>query len=544
MITRPPSKASVIFFTGFLVFYVLSVFINWSVLPLDGEEPRRAIVSIEMLQSGNYIMPSIFDWPYYKKPPVFNWVQSLPLFLFGTAKEWVFRLPSLLFLLAWAFCHYWFSKKFFPKPIAALSAVFLLTNFDLFFYALGAGGEIDIFYSFLVYLQVMVLFYFNQQQQWTKLFTFSYFFCALGFLTKGFPSLTFQAFTLLALCAYNKSLLIIFRWQHVLGLLVFGALVGTYLYFYSFYNPPGWFIINLANESLLKSAVGSDAHRLWGKLLVYPFSFLKLMLPWSLLLFFLFKKYTYRLKENSFVWFSILFIAFNIWIYAFSGIPNMRYVYMFIPFAYNIVIYIFWKTSEENSRWTDKMVGYAGFVFPLVVLMLIALPFFMNVGLARIIFFAIALSAFSIAYYRMQFNRVWMLCCGFILLRMLYASVFIPIQANGLRIHYRNVVAEMLAANDGGEITYWTQPQTHNLGIYTKHIQWNGANIILPPFLYCQFPYYNYYFTGRIMKYDTVLAANKTYLTFRSELRRNDVIELWSWYDVRQRAELVLFKLN
>src|SRR5687768_8186996 len=106
MITRFPSKnITIIFFAGFIVFYILSVFINWSVLPLDGEEPRRSIVSIEMFESGNYVMPTIFGWSYFNKPPIFNWVLSFHLFLFGTSKEWVFRLPSLLSLLAWAFSH-------------------------------------------------------------------------------------------------------------------------------------------------------------------------------------------------------------------------------------------------------------------------------------------------------------------------------------------------------------------------------------------------------------------------------------------------------
>ena len=164
------NKASYLFFLLLFVLYILSVAINWTVLPLDGEEPRRALVSIEMLHSGNYVAPTVFGWQYYNKPPLYNWILSFLMFISGTKTEWLVRLPSLMFLLIWAFFHYRFSKIFFPKSVAVLSALFLLTDFDLFFYALTSGGEIDVFYSFLVYMQVMFLFYFNQQKKMVATF--------------------------------------------------------------------------------------------------------------------------------------------------------------------------------------------------------------------------------------------------------------------------------------------------------------------------------------------------------------------------------------
>lgn len=126
MLSPSSSRTTYIFFISFIVLYILSVFINWSVLPLDGEEPRRAIVSIEMLKSGNYISPTVFGWTYLNKPPVYNWVMSFLMFLFGTREEWVVRLPSLIFLLLWAFFSLPIFKKVFSKEhchfICAFSA--------------------------------------------------------------------------------------------------------------------------------------------------------------------------------------------------------------------------------------------------------------------------------------------------------------------------------------------------------------------------------------------------------------------------------------
>lgn len=537
-------KADYIFLFCFIVLFILSVFINWNILPLDGEEPRRALVSIEMLQSGNYIMPTVFGWDYYNKPPVFNWIQSFLMHLTGSTKEWAVRLPSLLFLLIWAFFHYWLSKKFFPKRIAILSALFLLTNFHLFFYALGIGGEIDIFYSFLVYMQIMLLFFFNDKQKWLQVFIWSYIFCALGFLTKGFTSLAFQAFTLVALCAFNKSIKIIFRWQHLIGLLAFCILVGGYLYAFSFYSSPKWLLINLINESLLKSAVGENSERLWIKFFTYPFSFLKLLLPWSFVFLLLLKKHGYRLKEHSLVWFSILFITFNIWIYAFTGRPLLRYVYMFIPFAYNIVLYIFWKANEESPQLIKKIFGYAKFIFAAVLIVLIALPFFEKVSFAWVCLFVLLVAAFAVFYHKTLFNRIWLLCLGFVLLRFIYASIFIPVQQRLIKINYRNVAATMVAANDFKEIRYWSEPEPFNIGLDLKHWKWSFTKITSPPFVYYQLPYYCYYQSGLTMQYDTIISPKKTYLSYRSKLNRKDVSVFWSWYDVRQKAEFVLFRLK
>jgi 4-amino-4-deoxy-L-arabinose transferase-like glycosyltransferase len=427
MLGPSSSKTTYVFFIVFIALYILSVFINWSVLPLDGEEPRRAVVSIEMLQSGNYISPTVFGWIYLNKPPVYNWIMSFLMFLFGTREEWVVRLPSLIFLLVWAFFYYQFSKKFFPQNIAIVSALFLLTDFDLFFYALGSGGEIDVFYSFVVYMQIMLLFYFNQQQKWLQLFLWSYVFCAVGFLTKGFPSLVFQGFTIIALCVFNRSIKVIFSWQHFVGLFVFCGIVSAYLFALSFYTSPRWLLINLLNESLLKSAVGEKSERLWRKVFIYPFSFLKLLLPWSLLLLFLLKKHSYKLAGHPLVKFSFLFIVFNLWLYAFTGRPILRYVYVFIPFSYHIIAFIFWKTLQEQPAFIEKVFKYAALVFVVVIAVLIALPFF-NTPPVSPIFFTLVMAAFLFLYYKTRFNIVWLFCAGIVLVRLIYASLFIPIQ--------------------------------------------------------------------------------------------------------------------
>jgi 4-amino-4-deoxy-L-arabinose transferase-like glycosyltransferase len=42
-------------------------------LPLYKEEPRRVLIAQEMLISGDFISPTLFQKPYWKKPPLHNW---------------------------------------------------------------------------------------------------------------------------------------------------------------------------------------------------------------------------------------------------------------------------------------------------------------------------------------------------------------------------------------------------------------------------------------------------------------------------------------
>lgn len=42
-------------------------------LPLYKEEPRRVLIAQEMLLTGDFISPTVFQKPYWKKPPLHNW---------------------------------------------------------------------------------------------------------------------------------------------------------------------------------------------------------------------------------------------------------------------------------------------------------------------------------------------------------------------------------------------------------------------------------------------------------------------------------------
>src|SRR5437870_575536 len=43
-------------------------------IAIKGEEGRRILPAIRMLETGNYIVPQVGSNPYFRKPPLVNWL--------------------------------------------------------------------------------------------------------------------------------------------------------------------------------------------------------------------------------------------------------------------------------------------------------------------------------------------------------------------------------------------------------------------------------------------------------------------------------------
>ena len=75
----------------------IAYFLRLNSYQLIFEEPRRALVALEMLLADNWIFPSTNGELYYNKPPLYNWILIGFFSLLGKT-EWVVRLPSILSL--------------------------------------------------------------------------------------------------------------------------------------------------------------------------------------------------------------------------------------------------------------------------------------------------------------------------------------------------------------------------------------------------------------------------------------------------------------
>ena len=539
-----PNKAFLLLI--FVSFYVLSVLIHLGYYPLNGDEPRRAIIAIEMRHSGNFIAPTSLGWKYYNKPPLYNWLISASMFLTGSEDETSVRLPSLISILLWGICIFQILKKLVPREVAALSSLFFLTSFDIFFWGLNNGGEIDIYYSFITYLQVMCMYYFNQRKSWASLYAASYLFCAIGFLTKGFPSVLFQVLTLLALCIFTRSVKILFRWQHLIGILIFLLVAGGYFYIYGLENSSRNYLVNLMKEALDKSIVGDYPEKLWRKVLEYPFSFLKILLPWSLVLLFLFKKQRFSFWSHPFTRFSLLFILLNIPVYWFTGHPRMRYSYVFVPFCLTILSFLFCEFRNAYPAPIQKIFKWCLIIMSGVFGFVLILPILARVDYT---WYFISLSAIGLYLYlhkKAVINSVWQFATGVILLRFLYVCLYLPYWYENLKVNYDKEMSMLAAKNNFQPVSIYCKPDTLDLSLDLKLVRFHFDSVPAIPYLTYQIPYYYYKSSGQMVTYDTSLRDHANYISFRSVVADLPVNILHSFRDKNydENAEIVLFKLN
>ena len=112
-------------------------------LDLKGEEPRRALPAIHMLQSGDWLVPRVGAAPYLSKPPLLNWLIAVSFWL-GGIHEWTARLPSALAVLALGLVVVAKGESWLGRGGVLLAAVFCLTN--IAFMETGRLAELEAVY--------------------------------------------------------------------------------------------------------------------------------------------------------------------------------------------------------------------------------------------------------------------------------------------------------------------------------------------------------------------------------------------------------------
>lgn len=81
-------------------------------LSLRGEETRRARVAIEMLESGDWIVPREQGRLFPDRPPLGNWLIALSMLATGSTGTVAVRLPTVLATLATTLIVYGYSRRF------------------------------------------------------------------------------------------------------------------------------------------------------------------------------------------------------------------------------------------------------------------------------------------------------------------------------------------------------------------------------------------------------------------------------------------------
>jgi len=536
-----------------IIFLVLLIgYFGWlGIIGLRAEEPRRALVSIEMMENGDYVMPHLLGWAYYNKPPLFNWVMIICFKLFGSFSEWVVRLPSVISLFVLAFLNWKIVKQYINKEVALLSSLFFLTSADILFYGSMNAGEIDLFYTFLVYLNITAIFIFLEKEQYLRLFALSYFLAGLGFMTKGIPSLAFQGLTIVTALIWYKKIRLLFSWKHLTGILIFILVAGGYVYLIYLKGEHTGFIVRQIKEASQRTGIESDATSNLLGIVTTPLEMIKILIPWSLFMIALFmggiKK---NILSNRFVIFSLLFITVNFPLYWLTGEFRGRYVYPFIPFMCIVLAFIFHKKYKDSPLFRkifDKLFGGVVILFPIVLFIAFFVPELKLTLKSAVINGILVVSGILLVYFYIKNSRyriyavILLLALSKIGINNIYMKLYM---AESQTTHYKNHVARMLDITNGKRNLYDWNPYIYNSTIHFAGSEFLTQEVIVPPIISYQIPYYYALSTKKLLIFKQQMDPGNYYLVMGYDLHLypgeilhefRDLSTHHDWYLVRPK---------
>ncbi len=113
----------------FLLLVSLCLFVpgQWTVPPLDRDEPRFTQATKQMLETGDYVDIRFQDTPRHKKPVGIYWLQAAAAKATGYGADaplWVYRLPSLIGATLCVLLSFWAARAFMGPAGALIVGLF------------------------------------------------------------------------------------------------------------------------------------------------------------------------------------------------------------------------------------------------------------------------------------------------------------------------------------------------------------------------------------------------------------------------------------
>lgn len=533
-----------------LVLIVILLFSGYfffnDVIGLRAEEPRRAVVGIEALMGENALVPAIHGEPYYNKPPVYNWVLAASFFIHDSFKPGAVRLPGVLSLWIIAVFIFWLVRRYGEWQNALFAALIFLTFGDLIYYGAVNAGEIDLFFSLVVFLQAIAVFHYHQQKKYTLLFTVSYLLAAVGTLTKGLPSVAFQGLTLFAYLIWKGDARKLVSWKHLSGIAIYSFLVGGYFLIYNKYEDATAFVLNLYSESSTKSANTAGAQSIFKAIYTFPLQLIQITLPWSVFLIWIRKV---KWKQSPVAVFSIVFLAANIWIYWISPELRNRYLYAFFPFLAIILAHVI-SDRVQIRRFDFILSRISAGLASVIAVAFIVLPFteaIPNISELKVHFiicgiFFVALSAIQ---FRISKNGALHVIVVLAFLRVAYNVCILPLQAaEDKATYYAGQVEEMRNISENEEILWTGRPYTFRPELSLLGMSFMRDSIKTPPLLAYQIPYYYTLLSDQRLLFADRTTEGKWYLGEKQFALSEGGKIYYEFKDQWTRRDLVLYQIE
>ena len=262
---------------------VLALCVRLDALPLFGEEPRRALIAREMVETGDWLVPGTQRVFLPSRPPLQNWLIALSAFFTGGFDIWAVRIPSVISTFLIAILIYGYLRQLMGRLGSLGGAVSFLTMTMVMEF--GRSAETEAVFSLFVAASMM-MWHWAWIKKWPawQMWSLGYGFAALGMLTKGLQApLYFGGATFLFLLATGNWRVILTR-GHAIGILVFLVVLGAWQGPFTWQRgvADSWNIY-------FGDVAGRFVDRKWSvfleHLVVFPCELLLVrLMPWSILL--------------------------------------------------------------------------------------------------------------------------------------------------------------------------------------------------------------------------------------------------------------------
>lgn len=315
------------------------------------DEGRYIGIAWEMLNSDNWLVPTLDGLPFFHKPPLFYWLTALSLKLFGV-NELAGRLASILAALMATGALYVFIRRHVSNQVANLSLAILLTQP---FYFVGAQfANLDMLVAGMISLTILAgasaVLALERGLPYRTDLTTAYFFAALGVLAKGLIGFVLPVAILFGWLVIGRRLRLVRSLLPIHLVLLFFALVAPWFWWMEQSYPGFWHYFFVYHHFQRFAETGfNNQQAFW----FYLPALILFTLPWSPWIYRVFKRNFLQDKERFAI--RSLMIVWLMVILCFFSLPSSKLVGYILPalppFAFLIAdVMLVWLTASEKRN--------------------------------------------------------------------------------------------------------------------------------------------------------------------------------------------------
>jgi 4-amino-4-deoxy-L-arabinose transferase-like glycosyltransferase len=188
-------------------------------LAIKGEEGRRILPGITMIETGNYLVPQVGGETYFRKPPLINWLVAASFKIFGQQNEWTARFPSVFCVLLVSVSFVTVARPSLGPRGSTIAALMWLINAGII--EKGRLIEIEALYVSLCALAIIFwLSFWERKKSVWLVWTVPFVFLGLGWLAKGPVHLVFFYGVAIAVTWKERKWRALFHPAHLIGILL------------------------------------------------------------------------------------------------------------------------------------------------------------------------------------------------------------------------------------------------------------------------------------------------------------------------------------